>query len=140
MRAELTQSVTHARYRVPATGQQALRFPKEPAELRSGWRGAAVQVAERSGDDGLSRGLRSLCGRGWPGLGQQQPNQSQPAAGNRGEAEERDAAAEMVACITSERGAQRRPNPDRAAHDAEPESEAPGAAGDIRDHKRQNHT
>src|SRR5262249_60933436 len=49
----------------------------------------------------------AILSRIGPGFGQQQPNESQAASGNGCEAEKCDAAAEMINCVTGERGAQR---------------------------------
>ena len=76
---------------------------------------------------------------GAPGLGQHKPDQQQAATGNRGKAQERSAATEMIEGKSGKRGAQRGADAHRAADDAEPEVEAARTAGDIGHHERKRH-
>src|SRR5215471_14339866 len=69
----------------------------------------------------------------------QQANECQAAASNECKAEKSDTAAEMVARVTGERGAQRGADAYCATDDAESEIEPSRAARDIRNHERQNH-
>src|SRR3954471_19170973 len=73
------------------------------------------------------------------GLGEQQPNQTEPANGHGGETPKRETAAKTIHHVACKRGAERGADADRAADNAEPEVEPSGATHDVRDDKWENH-
>ena len=73
------------------------------------------------------------------GLGEQQPDQTETANGDRRETPKRDTATEMIHHVARERGAERGADTYRAPYDAKPQVEPSRAAHDVRDDKWENH-
>src|SRR6478735_451663 len=74
-----------------------------------------------------------------PGLRHRQRDQAQAQASDRGQAEERDAVAEMVADIARQYIAQRGANAGRGADHALGEIEMPAAESDVGDDQRRQY-
>lgn len=73
------------------------------------------------------------------GLGEQQPDQTETANGDRRETPKRDTATEMIHHVARERGAERGADTYCAPYDAKPQVEPSRAAHDVRDDERENH-